>query len=67
LREFYQRYQTELRRANALDFGDLILLTARLLENHPGVLADYQRRWKFVAGRRVPGHQPDLSTACCAC
>jgi DNA helicase-2/ATP-dependent DNA helicase PcrA len=48
LREFYQRYQTELRRANALDFGDLILLTARLFENHPGVLAAYQRRWKFV-------------------
>jgi len=48
LREFYQRYQTELRRANALDFGDLILLTARLFENHPGVLAGYQRRWKYV-------------------
>jgi DNA helicase-2/ATP-dependent DNA helicase PcrA len=48
LREIYQRYQTELRRANALDFGDLILLTARLFENHPSVLADYQRRWRFI-------------------
>jgi DNA helicase-2/ATP-dependent DNA helicase PcrA len=48
LRDVYQRYQKELRRANALDFGDLILLTARLFENHPGVLASYQRRWKYV-------------------
>ena len=48
MREIYQRYQMELRRANALDFGDLILLTARLFENHPDVLASYQQRWKFV-------------------
>ncbi|MCZ6570896.1 MAG: UvrD-helicase domain-containing protein [Deltaproteobacteria bacterium] len=46
--EIYQRYQTELRRANALDFGDLILLTVRLFENHPGVLTDYQRRWRYI-------------------
>jgi DNA helicase-2/ATP-dependent DNA helicase PcrA len=48
LREIYQRYQMELRRANALDFGDLLLLCTRLFENHPGVLAEYQRRWRFV-------------------
>ena len=46
--EIYQRYQTELRRANGLDFGDLILLTVRLFENHPGVLDDYQRRWRYI-------------------
>jgi DNA helicase-2/ATP-dependent DNA helicase PcrA len=44
----YQRYQTELRRANALDFGDLLLLAVRLFENHPGVLESYQRRWRYV-------------------
>jgi len=48
LREIYQRYQVELRRANALDFGDLLLLTARLFETHPGVLQSYQRRWRYV-------------------
>ena len=48
LAEIYQRYQTELRRANALDFGDLLLLTLRLFENHPGVLAEYQRRWRYI-------------------
>ncbi len=46
--EIYRLYQTELRRANALDFGDLILLTVRLFENHPGVLEGYQRRWQHI-------------------
>ena len=48
LADVYQRYQTSLRRANALDFGDLILLTVRLFQNHPGVLQYYQRRWRYV-------------------
>jgi len=46
--QIYQRYQTELRRANALDFGDLILLTVRLFEHHPRVLEHYQQRWQFL-------------------
>jgi DNA helicase-2/ATP-dependent DNA helicase PcrA len=48
LPEIYQRYQTELRRANALDFGDLLVLTVRLFENHPGVLEYYQSRFRHV-------------------
>lgn len=48
LAEIYQAYQSELRRANALDFGDLLLLTVRLFRNHPGVLDHYQRRWRFI-------------------
>ncbi len=46
--QIYRQYQTELRRANALDFGDLILLTVRLFENHPGVLEGYRRRWRHI-------------------
>jgi DNA helicase-2/ATP-dependent DNA helicase PcrA len=46
--EIYRLYQTELRRANALDFGDLILLTVRLFENHPGVLQGWTRRWRHI-------------------
>ena len=46
--EIYQRYQKDLRRSNALDFGDLLLLTVRLFENHPGVLAHYQERWRYI-------------------
>ena len=48
LGEIYRQYQTELRRANALDFGDLIVLTVRLFQNHPGVLESYQRRWRYI-------------------
>jgi DNA helicase-2/ATP-dependent DNA helicase PcrA len=46
--EIYQRYQTELRRANALDFGDLLVLSVRLFQNHPAVLDYYQRRWPYI-------------------
>jgi DNA helicase-2/ATP-dependent DNA helicase PcrA len=48
LADIYQRYQKELRRANALDFGDLLLLTVRLFERFPAVLEHYQRRWRHV-------------------
>jgi DNA helicase-2/ATP-dependent DNA helicase PcrA len=46
--DIYQRYQTELRRANALDFGDLLVLTVRLFRNRPKVLEYYQRRWHYL-------------------
>ena len=46
--DIYQRYQRALRQANALDFGDLLLLTVKLFENHPAVLQHYQRRWRYV-------------------
>jgi DNA helicase-2/ATP-dependent DNA helicase PcrA len=48
LAEIYQRYQKELRRANALDFGDLLLLCVRLFERFPAVLEHYQRRFRYV-------------------
>jgi DNA helicase-2/ATP-dependent DNA helicase PcrA len=48
LADIYQRYQTELRRSNALDFGDLLALTVRLFENHPAVLGYYQERFRHV-------------------
>ena len=42
--EIYRLYQERLRALNSLDFGDLLLLTCRLLEGHPQVLAKWQRR-----------------------
>jgi DNA helicase-2/ATP-dependent DNA helicase PcrA len=44
----YQRYQRSLEHANALDFDDLILLTHRLLAEHPDVLDICQARWRHV-------------------
>lgn len=42
--EIYRLYQERLRALNSLDFGDLLLLTCRLFEGHPQVLAKWQRR-----------------------
>jgi DNA helicase-2/ATP-dependent DNA helicase PcrA len=44
----YCRYQEKLRRANALDFGDLLLLTLQLFQQHPDVLERYSGRFLHV-------------------
>ena len=44
----YRRYQHALEQANALDFDDLILLSFRLLSEHPDVLEDCQARWQHL-------------------
>ena len=44
----YKRYQDVLRRANALDFGDLLLLTTQLFTEHPDVLDRYRTRFRHV-------------------
>jgi DNA helicase-2/ATP-dependent DNA helicase PcrA len=46
--QVYDRYQNKLRRANALDFGDLLLTTVALFEKHPEVLRRYQERFRHV-------------------
>lgn len=46
--ELYGPYQEELRRANALDFDDLLLKPIQLFEQHADVLEKYQRRWKYI-------------------
>jgi len=44
----YTLYQRKLADAEALDFGDLLLLTAELFRRHPRVLEYYQRRYAYV-------------------
>ena len=44
----YQRYQRTLKRQNAVDFGDLIMLAARVLRQQPEVLARYRTRLRHV-------------------
>ncbi|HZC71905.1 MAG TPA: DNA helicase PcrA [Jatrophihabitans sp.] len=48
LAEVYDRYQTRLHDAHALDFDDLIMTTVRLLQEHPDVAAAYRRRFRHV-------------------
>ena len=40
--EIYQRYEAELRLANAMDFDDLLLQTNILFRQHPDVLSLWQ-------------------------
>ncbi|MDQ2998967.1 MAG: UvrD-helicase domain-containing protein, partial [Chloroflexota bacterium] len=44
----FARYQQLLRESNALDFDDLLVETARLLDQHPQVLEKYQDRYLYL-------------------
>jgi DNA helicase-2/ATP-dependent DNA helicase PcrA len=44
----YRRYQERLATAGAVDFDDLLLLTVRLFDRVPEVLAWYRGLWKWV-------------------
>lgn len=44
----YEAYRQELRKANALDFDDLLLETVRLLQSCPEVREKYQRRYQYL-------------------
>jgi DNA helicase-2/ATP-dependent DNA helicase PcrA len=48
LARVYVRYQDELKRSNAVDFDDLIMLTVKLFEQHPGVLKKYQNSLPYI-------------------
>jgi len=47
-RELWSRYHSALERASAVDFDDLIVLTARLLEQNAEVCERYRRRYRHV-------------------
>jgi DNA helicase-2/ATP-dependent DNA helicase PcrA len=44
----YVRYQDELRKNNALDFDDLIMLTVQLFEQHPKILKKYHKEFSHL-------------------
>jgi DNA helicase II / ATP-dependent DNA helicase PcrA len=44
----YRRYQARLVESGAVDFDDLLLLTVRLFEQVPEVLAWYRGLWRYV-------------------
>jgi len=48
LAKVYNDYEQELKKANALDFGDLLKLTVKLFSEHKDVLEIYQDRAKFL-------------------
>ena len=44
----YSLYGQRLREANGVDFDDLLMLTVRLFEQHPDVLASYQQLFRHI-------------------
>jgi DNA helicase II / ATP-dependent DNA helicase PcrA len=48
VKRIYKRYQELLRDSNAVDFDDLLLMTANLLADHPDVRDKYAQRFRHV-------------------
>ena len=46
--EIYDQYQVRLRELNAVDFGDLLLHMVTIFQNHPDILAQYQRWFRYI-------------------
>lgn len=45
---YYDSYQKELQKANAMDFDDLIFNSIRLLQSNPDVLLQVNSRWQYI-------------------
>ena len=48
LAEIYKAYEKSLKKNNAVDFDDLLLLPLQIFEKHPNVLKKYREQWKYV-------------------
>ena len=47
-RALYAAYQERLRSLNTVDFGDLLLHVTEILREHPDVLAQYHRAFRYI-------------------
>ncbi len=45
----YRHYQKELKKANALDFDDIIMKTVELFKTYPEILDKYQEEFKYIS------------------
>ena len=45
---FYKLYRDRLRTLNACDFGDLLLHNLEILSTQPDILAEWQRRFRYI-------------------
>ncbi|WP_456155386.1 DNA helicase PcrA [Veillonella sp.] len=46
--DVYEYYEKELRKNNALDFDDLLLVAVKLLQSNAAVLEKYSKRFRYV-------------------
>jgi len=47
-RHILPRYESALRACNAIDFDDLLLLTLKLFDEHPSILATCREKFRYV-------------------
>lgn len=47
--EVYRFYEEEMKRSNALDFGDLLFKTYDLFRTYPDILKKYQDRFRYIS------------------
>lgn len=47
--DVYRIYEEELKRANSLDFGDLLFKTYDLFRTYPDILKKYQDRFQYIS------------------
>lgn len=46
--DVYSRYEEEMKRANAVDFDDLLLKTYELFRMYPAILEQYQNKFRYI-------------------
>lgn len=46
--KIYYRYQTKLKKNNAVDFDDIILHTVKILSENPDVLNTYREKFRYI-------------------
>jgi len=46
--KIYPIYQRTLKKCNALDFDDLLILPVKIFKGHPEILTKYQERYKYI-------------------
>jgi DNA helicase-2/ATP-dependent DNA helicase PcrA len=44
----YKSYEEDMKRANALDFDDLLLKTREVFASHPSILERYQQKFQYI-------------------
>ena len=64
VQRIYSLYEEELRKSNALDFGDLLHVTVKLFEKKPHVLKKLSKPVSAYIGRRIPGYKPGSVQDC---
>jgi DNA helicase-2/ATP-dependent DNA helicase PcrA len=45
---YHEQYQSRLKEVNALDFEDMLLLTIKVFQGFPDILAKYQDRMRYI-------------------